>query len=273
MPIPGRYLSLILTPEPDAPYFERANQERVVFLVLEHQTEVDSLRFRPKAPELWAEVTIPRRGPPRPIRLGLKRDGELNRCRLVIAAALALIVAGFFLFVPRIAQDETYNLFADNRGIPNFRDVASNLPFAIVGILGLWNLRGGGDLVLFTGVQLTFFGSAYYHLAPSDVRLVWDRLPMTLVFMPLLAWVGRERALVEHTRRTIRCRHLGALRSRETSRILRSCGLLLSAGQRPHRQARGRRTCDILHFSLASDGDQRSSQGERPVRVSGSCSY
>jgi hypothetical protein len=67
--------------------------------------------------------------------------------------------------------------------------VVSNLPFAAVGILGLWKLRGAFDRVLFTGVLLTFFGSAYYHLAPGDARLVWDRLPMTLVFMALLACV------------------------------------------------------------------------------------
>jgi hypothetical protein len=117
---------------------------------------------------------------------------ELIRARLVIAAVIALIVAGFFLFVPPIAQDETYHLFADNRtvfGIPSFWNVASNLAFAIVGILGLRKLRGVLDRVLFTGVLLTFFGSAYYHLAPSDARLVWDRLPMTVVFMPLLASV------------------------------------------------------------------------------------
>lgn len=116
----------------------------------------------------------------------------LNRARFLIAAAVALIVAGFFLFVPPLAQDETYHLFADNRtvlGVPNFWNVSSNLPFAIAGILGLWKLRGALDRVLFTGVLLTFFGSAYYHLAPSDARLVWDRLPMTLVFMPLLASV------------------------------------------------------------------------------------
>jgi hypothetical protein len=28
--------------------------------------------------ELWVEVTIPRRGPPRPIRLGVRKDGELR---------------------------------------------------------------------------------------------------------------------------------------------------------------------------------------------------
>jgi hypothetical protein len=78
MPIRGRYLSLILAPDAGAPYFERTNHERVVFFVQEHQTEVDSLRFRRNAPELWAEVTIPRKGPPRPIRLGLKQDGEIQ---------------------------------------------------------------------------------------------------------------------------------------------------------------------------------------------------
>jgi len=115
-----------------------------------------------------------------------------NRARFLIAAVLALSVSAFLLFVPPIAQDETYHFFADNDavwGIPNFWNVASNLPFAIVGILGLWKLRGVFNRVLFTGVLLTFFGSSYYHLAPSDARLVWDRLPMTLVFMALLACV------------------------------------------------------------------------------------
>jgi Ceramidase len=115
-----------------------------------------------------------------------------NRRRLLIGAALALSVSAFFLFVPPIAQSETYHVFADNHaiwGIANFWNVASNVPFAIVGVLGLWKLRGVFDRVLFTGVLLTFFGSAYYHLAPSDTRLVWDRLPMTVVFMALLACV------------------------------------------------------------------------------------
>lgn len=117
---------------------------------------------------------------------------EANRIRLLIATALALAVSAFLFWAPPIAQDQTYHSFADSRtvwGIPNFWNVASNLPFAVIGILGLWKGRGEFDRVLFTGVLLTFFGSAYYHLAPSDARLVWDRLPMTLVFMSLLARV------------------------------------------------------------------------------------
>jgi hypothetical protein len=34
---------------------------------------------------------------------------------------------------------------------------------------------------------LTAVGSAYYHLAPDNERLFWDRLPMTVAFMPLIA--------------------------------------------------------------------------------------
>ena len=115
-----------------------------------------------------------------------------SRARFLIAGSFPLLVSAFFLFVPPIAQDETYHLFADSRliwSIPNFWNVASNLPFAIVGILGLWKLHGILNRVLFTGVLLTFLGSAYYNLAPSDARLVWDRLPMTLVFMALLTCV------------------------------------------------------------------------------------
>lgn len=103
-----------------------------------------------------------------------------------------LIAVAFLAFVPRITQSEDYHLFADTRrlfGIPNFWNVISNVPFALVGLLGLWKLRGAAARVLFTGVLLTCFGSAYYHWAPGDSRLLWDRLPMTLVFMSLLAWV------------------------------------------------------------------------------------
>ena len=58
---------------------------------------------------------------------------------LTLTAAVALI----FLLLPRIPQPEAYHLFADRRnllGIPNFGDVASNLPFA-----ANWNM--GPDIL------------------------------------------------------------------------------------------------------------------------------
>jgi hypothetical protein len=78
LPIRGRYLALTLAPDAGAQYFDRTANQRVDFFVPEHETEVDSLRFHPNAPELWAEVTIPHKGPPRPIRLGIKRDGQIR---------------------------------------------------------------------------------------------------------------------------------------------------------------------------------------------------
>jgi hypothetical protein len=94
-------------------------------------------------------------------------------------------------------------------GVPNFLNVASNLPFLVVGVLGLWLLlrhdavRPGGPvlvraerwplLVLFAGVLLTAIGSSYYHLAPDNDRLVWDRLPMTVAFMGFFASMIGER--------------------------------------------------------------------------------
>jgi hypothetical protein len=113
--------------------------------------------------------------------------------------AIPLLAAvAFVIFAPAIAQDETYHSFADQRtlaGIPNFWNVASNLPFALVGFLGLKKACDAAQRILFTGVLLTAFGSAYYHWAPNDARLIWDRLPMTLVFMALVSIVIGRRFL------------------------------------------------------------------------------
>ena len=126
--------------------------------------------------------------------------------------ALGIVALGFIFCLPPIPQDQGYHAFADDRtmlGVPNFLNVVSNLPFVVVGVLGLGLLlrhdavRPDGPvleraerwplLVLFVGVLLTGFGSSYYHLAPSNDRLVWDRLPMTVAFMGLFASVIGER--------------------------------------------------------------------------------
>jgi hypothetical protein len=116
-----------------------------------------------------------------------------QRAKWQVPAMFAPFLVGIAaLFIGRIIQDQRYHDFADQRtllGIPNFWNVVSNLPFAVV---GLWGLRAFRDLpsrVLFTGIFLVAFGSAWYHLAPDDARLVWDRLPMTIAFMSLLAIV------------------------------------------------------------------------------------
>jgi hypothetical protein len=47
----------------------------VAFFIPEH---VPDPSVRPKGEDLWVEVTIPRAGPPRPIRLGVMRGGRLT---------------------------------------------------------------------------------------------------------------------------------------------------------------------------------------------------
>ena len=94
-----------------------------------------------------------------------------------------------------IAQDPAYHDFADRRGllgIPGFLNIATNLAFLAVGVAGMFlcavrkNLGARQAwLACFTGVTLVFFGSTYYHLAPDNGTLVWDRLPMSIGFMAL----------------------------------------------------------------------------------------
>ena len=129
---------------------------------------------------------------------------------LLVAFTIALGTAA--ALAPRIPQPQSYHDFADQRslsGIPNFGDVASNLLFAVSGAWGLIFLlgrRGQGLFLdprerwayvfLFLGLFLTAFGSGYYHLAPDNARLVWDRLPMTLAFMGLVSAMISERVSV-----------------------------------------------------------------------------
>lgn len=110
------------------------------------------------------------------------------------SAAVTLVA---LLLVPPVPQSQLYHAFADQRtlcGVPNFWNVVSNLPFILVGALGLMQVRHSlSASIFFLGVLLTGFGSAYYHLAPNDWGLFWDRLPMTIAFMAILAYVIEER--------------------------------------------------------------------------------
>jgi hypothetical protein len=127
--------------------------------------------------------------------------------RLWLLGIVTLGLAVAALLVPAMPQPLSYHAFADCRAfwaIPNFFNVISNLPFLVGGAMGLaliWNGRGRfidereqlPYLVFFLGAFLTCFGSAYYHAAPDNARLVWDRLPMTLGFAGLVSAAIAER--------------------------------------------------------------------------------
>ncbi len=120
----------------------------------------------------------------------------MNAREWVLAGvSLAAVVAT--MFVPPIPQNPAYHAFVDSStiaGVPNFWNVFSNVGYLLVGAYGLTRLGrlSSRDLrpayVTFC-VAVTFvaLGSSWYHYAPSTQSLLWDRLPMSVGFMALLA--------------------------------------------------------------------------------------
>lgn len=123
---------------------------------------------------------------------------QVTRHAPVAILTLAAIAMG--LHGP-IHQPESYHAFADARGflgLPNAADVLSNIGFALAALWGLWTFRHAqarqalgasapGYMLFIAALLLTAIGSAYYHLAPDDGRLVWDRVPIALACAGLLA--------------------------------------------------------------------------------------
>ena len=115
-------------------------------------------------------------------------------------AGFAVLCIAAALVWPAMPQPQSYHHFADHRamfGVANFLDVASNVGFLISGVAGLVVTMSIGRFefgverlpyaIFFLGVLLTAAGSSYYHFSPDNERLFWDRLPMTIAFMSLIA--------------------------------------------------------------------------------------
>jgi hypothetical protein len=127
--------------------------------------------------------------------------------KILILVGTTIASAAIPLLMAPVPQDSTFHRFADTRswlGIGNFGNVMSNIFFLVAAVWGwveLGRRETGPNVrliygVLFAGVFLTGLGSAYYHWHPDNDRLIWDRIPMTVVFMSLLAttiaeWVSR----------------------------------------------------------------------------------
>jgi len=137
---------------------------------------------------------------------------NVDRKSILIGVSLAIAIALFF--VGPIPQNKSYHNFADKRqmlGVTNFHNVISNLPFLMLGIWGMVKFRGSqmkGSLrlpflIFCGGVILTSFGSSYYHLEPDNSTLLWDRLPMTVVFMSFFCAVISDYISEEAGRRML----------------------------------------------------------------------
>lgn len=121
--------------------------------------------------------------------------------QLVVAGVLGLAAAGLLVAGP-IAQPNHYHAFADTRawlGVPNTLDVLSNLPFLIVGLLGLLRTAQVPQALqlpwrlLCAALCATCFGSAFYHWAPDDFGLLIDRIPIALACVAIALMMLADR--------------------------------------------------------------------------------
>jgi hypothetical protein len=134
------------------------------------------------------------------------RENRMNPLQRHLPLAATLLLAAAALFHGPIHQPAGYHDFADRTllwGIPHFCDVTSNLGFGVIALWG-WlrlaaarghpGLRHGwaGYRLFLAGLFLTALGSSWYHLAPDNARLAWDRLPIALACAGLLAGVLGE---------------------------------------------------------------------------------
>jgi predicted membrane channel-forming protein YqfA (hemolysin III family) len=125
------------------------------------------------------------------------------RVGLLVVVALASVVGTSL--APPLRQDLAYHAFADRRallGIPHGLNVLSNVGFLLAGawtlarvsraVLPTWERTAG--FVFAVGLLLTGLGSAWYHIAPSNGTLVWDRLPLSALLPTILAVAIGDRA-------------------------------------------------------------------------------
>ncbi|MFM8899980.1 MAG: ceramidase domain-containing protein [Burkholderiales bacterium] len=112
--------------------------------------------------------------------------------RALLYGAPLLMALVMWLHGP-IQQWASYHHFADVHtlwGMPNAANVMSNLPFLLIGMWGglaMWRQRQAHPnpnpsfhawCVFAFSIACTCFGSAYYHWAPDNATLWWDRLPI-----------------------------------------------------------------------------------------------
>ena len=139
--------------------------------------------------------------------------------KAIVLSLLTATLAGLTWILPPIEQPLEYHQFADQRlcfGLVNCLDTASNILFILVGVAGLRLLYGASGRCVFIDSRellpyalfffatiLVGFGSGWYHLAPDNGRLIWDRAAISLALMAWLAAILCERVSLSAGRRLL----------------------------------------------------------------------
>ncbi len=138
------------------------------------------------------------------------------RFQFWILSISTIAIVALAAILPPVPQSESYHEFIDQRlffGIPNFLNVVSNLAFLLIGVAGVvFILHSFGlirypsfaskvecwpYLILFFSIAMVCIGSAYYHWAPNNAGLLWDRLPIACGVTALLAATIVDRVSVK----------------------------------------------------------------------------
>ncbi|NMG04627.1 hypothetical protein [Azoarcus taiwanensis] len=126
---------------------------------------------------------------------------------LLVAAYVVGLLAAMLLW-PALPQDPAYHAFASRTspGI-DLANVLTNVTYLLAGSLG-WIVIGRGALfesgferllarIFFAALFATGLGSAWYHHAPDNLSLFWDRLPLSVVLVSVTALMIAERTHVD----------------------------------------------------------------------------
>lgn len=138
----------------------------------------------------------------------ITKRSSVQKYKVISLIIVAIVVSGLLWWYGPIAQPLAYHDFAGHLaflGIPNFKNVISNIIFFIVSLYALYKLLLTKNLICFIdqreiifyvifffSIFLTSLGSAYYHSSPNNMTLILDRLPMTIAFMSFFAAIIAE---------------------------------------------------------------------------------
>ena len=139
-----------------------------------------------------------------------------GQSQLLIFGIFSVGIVLIAIVMPPTSQSNEYHQFVDQRiyfGIPNFFNVVSNIFLLFSGLAGIIFLlcpqkflihkafinfsERWPYFILFLSVIMASLASAYYHLAPDNSRLVWDRIPIAIGVMTLFSIVVIERISIK----------------------------------------------------------------------------